>query len=380
MPISNVEDFLLVVDDEDGIRLSLCDFLELEGFEVCDAPDGVDALKILKTRSPKLIISDLMMPEVGGLELLEEMEKRKLDIPVIIMTAFGTVEYAIKAMKNGAADFVTKPIDQDYLLKVINRVIKSSQMEQKLKNHQMQLEDDLKLASKIQQAILPKMIDTPQLSMNYRFEPLIEIGGDHLNVHKYDEDHIAVAIYDVTGHGVAAALVANMIHNQLTIRLKEERPPYNVVEHLDRFMNNTIGDTHTFATLVIVDINLHTKTLTVCNAGHPELLIWKHAENTLKSISSHLPPVGLTPNMVADNSATKIPISSGDRIIMYTDGFTETEDRNGQMLGQKGFKELVEKNIRFRTSDFIDEMFKTVNELQVDEAEDDRTLAVVEIK
>ncbi|MEW6236399.1 MAG: SpoIIE family protein phosphatase [Candidatus Omnitrophota bacterium] len=375
------EDYLiLIADDEEDIRLNLCDYLELEGFETMNAPNGAEALNLLQNNAPQIIISDLMMPEMSGLELLEELRKRNVDIPVVIMTAFGTIDYAVKAMKEGAADFITKPIDYDFLLRIIQRVMKTAQLEQKVKEQQRQMETDLHLAGMIQKTLLPKPIDNPRLVMNYRFEPLIEIGGDNLTVHTYDEDHIAVALFDVAGHGVSGALVANLVQNELTKRMEEERPPFNVVEHLHRFVLKTIGDTGMFLTLVFADIDVETLTLTVCNAGHPDLLVWKQANHVLESIGSHVPAIGFPMRLTSDNAESKIPLSSGDRIILYTDGFPETIDHSGLLLGKERFKEIIERNIRFRPVDFLDEVFRIVDELRSDEPEDDRTLALVEIK
>ncbi len=138
---------LLVIDDEEDIRLSLCDFLELEGFETITASNGSDALTKLESCTPSIIISDIMMPEINGLELLAELQKRKIHIPVVIMTAYGTVERAIEAMKNGASDFVTKPLDLDYLLQVLNRVLERKSMEEQIQLRKQQLIQTDKMAS-----------------------------------------------------------------------------------------------------------------------------------------------------------------------------------------------------------------------------------------
>ncbi len=368
------------MDDEEDIRLNLCDFIELEGYEIIEAENGVEALKRLEEKTPQVIISDLMMPQMGGLELLAELSNREMNIPMVIMTAFGTIDYAVKAMKSGAADFITKPIDYDLMLNVIHRVIKAAKLEQKVLEQQRQMEADLQLAGKIQKALLPKPIDNSQMILNYRFEPMIEIGGDHLTVQVFDEDHIAVALFDVTGHGVSAALVANMVQNELLRRLREERPPLNVAEHLNRFVLKTIGDTGMFLTLVIVDVDLITKSLTLCNAGHPDVFVWHQEAQTLESIDSHIPPIGFPTQFASDALETRIPLQQGDRIIIYTDGFTETNVEGDKILGKENFKEMVQKSIRFRAVDFLDEIFRLINKIDSDEPDDDRTLALIEIK
>ncbi len=375
------KDRVIIVDDEEDIRLNLCDFMELEGYEVLNAENGVKALQIVQEQQLDLIVSDLMMPEMGGMELLEELSKRENPIPIIIMTVFGTIDYAVKAMKVGAADFITKPLDYDHMLTIIRRVLRTARLEQKVKEQQQQMEMDLQFAGKIQTTLLPPPIDNQFLSLNYRFEPLIDIGGDHLAAFQYDEDHFAIALLDVMGHGVSAALVATMLHNELMSRLKEERPPFNVVQHLHRFVEKTIGDTSIFLTLAIADVNLMTHTLIICNAGHPEIYIWKHGDNSLESINAHVPAVGF-PMMMMDGDVTesKIPLQSGDRMILYTDGFPETMKHNGEILGKDRFQQLIKKHIRLRSLDFLNEVFREIDALRTGEPEDDRTLVLIEIK
>ncbi len=375
------KDLLLIVDDEEDIRLNLCDYVEMEGYSYVEANNGINALKILEKNEPTIIITDLMMPEMGGLELLEALSKRDNKIPVVIMTAFGTIDYAVKAMKSGAQDFITKPIDYDLMLNVIQRVIRASKLEQKVLEQQRQMEADLKLAGVIQKALLPKPIDNSKIILDYQFEPMIEIGGDQLNVHVYDEDHIAITLFDVTGHGISAALVANMVHNELIRRIQEDRPPLNVAEHLHRFVLKSIGDTGMFLTLVILDIDLMTKTLTLCNAGHPDVLIWNQKKQALNSIKAHIPPIGFPSPFDCDVPEARLSLNPGDRIILYTDGFTETKVDSHAILGQEKFKEVVEQCIRYRVVDFIKEIYRMTNEMNIeDEADDDRTLALIEIK
>nr|HQH74787.1 response regulator [bacterium] len=154
---------LLLVDDEEDIRQNLRDYAEMEGYEVLEAENGEEALRILDREQPGVVISDIMMPVMDGLELLKRIHTGGNDVPVIIMTAFGTIERAVKAMKLGAADFITKPIDLDMMLQVVKRVLTRAELEQKVKQQEQQMKEDLHLASMIQRCMLPQNLDTPLL-------------------------------------------------------------------------------------------------------------------------------------------------------------------------------------------------------------------------
>ena len=90
---------ILVVDDEKVIREILADFLSMEGYVVHAVEDGVEAMKELKKRSYNLVISDLKMPNMGGLDLIQKITEESIPVLTVIMTGFGTVETAIEAMK-----------------------------------------------------------------------------------------------------------------------------------------------------------------------------------------------------------------------------------------------------------------------------------------
>src|SRR5499426_867918 len=112
---------VLVVDDEKVIREILSDFLTMEGYLVRTVEDGQAALTELRLRPYDLVISDLKMPRMGGLELLEKIAEEKLNVLTVIMTGFGTVETAIEAMKKGAYDYVLKPFKVEEVVHIVQR-------------------------------------------------------------------------------------------------------------------------------------------------------------------------------------------------------------------------------------------------------------------
>lgn len=371
---------LLIVDDEDEIRENLVDYVEYKEFDALQASNGSIALEMVRAHAPDLILSDLMMPEMNGIELLHALESESCDIPIVIMTAYGTLESAVEAMKAGAADFVTKPIDLPYMIKVINRVLERSAMEQKLKDHQRQMDEDLHLAASIQRSMLPGPIETSALSLQYRYEPLIEIGGDYMTVHCSGERNLAVALYDVSGHGVSAALVANLVHHQLIQRLNEHRPLSNVVDLLNRYIIQHIGATNMFITLALCILDVEASEMRVTNAGHPDVLVWRNRDERIASIGSHVSPIGFTERILAENNETLVPIDAGDRVMLYTDGFLEARDAEGAMLGKSNLIRLLEGASRLSPQAFLEKVFSDYRSHQAGDPDDDLTFVVIDVK
>lgn len=120
---------ILVVDDDPDIRRILQDRLESLGHQVINADNGHDALTKITLESPHLMLLDLQMPGMDGMQVLKKM-KGNCDFPVIVITAFGTIEKAVEAMKEGAMDFITKPFSADHLDLVINRAIECKAIKQ----------------------------------------------------------------------------------------------------------------------------------------------------------------------------------------------------------------------------------------------------------
>jgi DNA-binding NtrC family response regulator len=113
----------LIVDDEAGIRDLLVNLLEMIGFETRAAADGEEALQIYKKRPADIVISDMMMPKMGGLDLLFELKQIDPDVIFILITGYPSIETAIDAIKRGARDYITKPFNIDEITIKIDRVL-----------------------------------------------------------------------------------------------------------------------------------------------------------------------------------------------------------------------------------------------------------------
>jgi two-component system NtrC family response regulator len=119
---------ILIVDDDAGQRRILEFWLKEEGYAVVTAADGVAGLEAFENKSPALVISDIRMPGLSGLEMLGRIKAVSPDTPVILITAFGTVSDAVDAMKLGAADYVLKPVNPDELKLYVQRALEHQQL------------------------------------------------------------------------------------------------------------------------------------------------------------------------------------------------------------------------------------------------------------
>ena len=114
---------VLVVEDDDTLRDALCDTVEYGGYSAVSARNGVEALKVLQREAVGLVISDVQMDEMDGHTLLREVKKLKADLPFVLVTAHGSVERAVEAIQQGAADYLLKPFEAEVLLEMVSRLV-----------------------------------------------------------------------------------------------------------------------------------------------------------------------------------------------------------------------------------------------------------------
>jgi sigma-B regulation protein RsbU (phosphoserine phosphatase) len=348
---------ILVVDDDESNRESLRRRLERRGYTAAVAVDGRDALEKVAGGSFDLVILDVMMPGINGLEVLDILRKTYAPsrLPIIMATARDQSEDVVEALDRGANDYVTKPLD----FAVVNaRVRTHLQLKQsvdqiialeaslqarndELKKSAERTARELNAAAKVQQAFLPHA--NPHVTgarFSWIFEPCTELAGDSLNVVQLDDRHVALYVLDVSGHGVAASLLAVTVTRllspssaaesfvMLTNADQTRRPaaPSDVATRLTR--NFLFDSTDQFITLFYAVYDTVERELTYVSAGHPGAI----------RVSPAKPPVilngtGLPIGIGESYEQQTIRLESGDRLYLYSDGVTEAMDSNRELFG-----------------------------------------------
>ncbi len=196
---------LLVIEDDDTVRDVLHSFLTNRKFDVSLAENGETGLEMVRAEKFDLILTDLVMPGITGMDVLKEVTAAETGVPVIVMTAFGTVQTAVEAMRNGAFDYVTKPFNLDELMIVLEKALSVSQLQK--------------------ENVMLKM----QLKKKYNFKGLI---GDSPSMQKVYELIEKIADTDstilITGEsGTGKELIAKTIHYNNTSRAGGPFVPIN---------------------------------------------------------------------------------------------------------------------------------------------------------
>jgi len=120
---------ILLVEDDVNLREAVSDTLQLNGYRVVQAEDGQQALLKLQNHKIDLVLSDVQMQPMDGFELLQNLKQKNIQIPVILMTAYGTIEKAVQAIRDGATDYLVKPFESDELIRLLEAIIPDAETE-----------------------------------------------------------------------------------------------------------------------------------------------------------------------------------------------------------------------------------------------------------
>jgi PAS domain S-box-containing protein len=210
----------------------------------------------------------------------------------------------------------------------------------KLQNRQMEIEEDLRLAARVQNSLAPRSLVWGTMSVDAFYHPVHSIGGDFALVNSLDQDHLSLLVCDVSGHGIGSALVANRIYSETTAHLRSGMPFLEMFRKLNRFLIEDIAGSGMFVTLAAARIDAQRRSMVFAGAGHPPAMLARQGQGPLL-LESRSMILGAFPEAVDATTNQEVQLESDDRIVLYTDGITEVFNSRGEMLGIEGVQEIV---------------------------------------
>jgi sigma-B regulation protein RsbU (phosphoserine phosphatase) len=246
-----------------------------------------------------------------------------------------------------------------------------------LEQRHREIEEDLLLAARVQQSLAPGSLLWGGVAVETFYQPVRTIGGD-FGLVAPRPDHLNLMICDVSGHGIGSALVANRIYTETMSQIERGVALAPMMQHLNRFVIGSLRSSVFYFTLVAARLDLSARTLEFAGAGHPPGMIIKpgDAPRLLESRSSVL---GLLQDAVDTENVMQVPVVSGERVILYTDGFTESFNEKDDMLGVEGLAEIIRETATLPLPEMTREIVNRVAAFRGGPAADDMSLVVVEI-
>ena len=210
----------------------------------------------------------------------------------------------------------------------------------KLQKRHMEIEEDLRLAARVQQSLTPRSQVWDALSVDVFYHPVHSIGDDFALVNATAPEHLSFLVCDVSGHGIGSALVANRIYSETTAHLRNGRPFLDMFRELNRFLLEDIGGSGMFVTVAAARINASHRNMLFAGAGHPPAMLARRSQNPLL-LESRTMVLGALPDALEVTTNVEVQLQPDDRVLLYTDGITEAFNSRGEMLGISGLEEIV---------------------------------------
>ncbi len=244
------------------------------------------------------------------------------------------------------------------------------------------LQRDLRVAEIVQRSMLPANQRRGNIEVFCHFRPCIEIGGDYASVHFQDEEHVVVGICDVSGHGVASALLASRVNSFVLSQAPHVQHPCQLVEALNDFVFRTFHHTGLYATFFSLFIDLKKRTIVWAGCGHPPVLHVVKKTGRIERLDSDNQPIGLFENLSQTCTMLETPFLPGDRLVLYTDGVTESTAPEGSELGIDGLEGIVSESAHRSLQDFAGSICQRVEQFRggAPASDDELLLAIAHLE
>ncbi len=220
---------LLVIDDDPSLRLAFKTYFEDNGFTVIEAENGAQGLEMFRAHKPDLVVTDLEMPVLSGLDVLGTLVQEFPETPVVVIAKTDHVETIIQALRLGAWDYLSKPIHPWSVLEhALCRALERARLIQEnrlyrqqleianeaLKKHLRTLEQDQEAGRSVQMRLLPKQnMVFGAYHFSHYVAPSLYLSGDFIDYFAVNEDQLAFYIVDVSGHGASSAFVTILLRS-----------------------------------------------------------------------------------------------------------------------------------------------------------------------
>lgn len=333
---------LLIIDDDEVVRESLAAYLEDSNFKVLQALNGLQGQQIFESEQPDLVICDLRMPQIDGLELIRRIRQTASETPIIVLSGAGVMSDAVEALRLGAADYLIKPLEDLAVLehsvrRALDRAylrVENQRYRDKLEaaNRELQaslnlLQEDQNAGRQVQMNMLPV---TPWsiegLEFSHRIIPSLYLSGDFVDYFRVDERRVAFYLADVSGHGASSAFVTVLLKFMTTRLLYESRrngtlpefKPSEVLAHINRGLINTKLGKH--VTMLGGVIDLEKNSLTYSIGGHLPLPVL-FVEGQASYLEGRGLPVGLFDDATYDDRVMELPPSFS--LSLFSDGILD---------------------------------------------------------
>ena len=379
----------LIADDDPDILAALRLLLKNDGYDPETVSSPAAVLEAIERSKFDVVLMDLNYARDTtsgreGIDLISRIQAADPFLPIVVMTAWGTVDLAVEAMRRGVRDFVQKPWENARLLQTLSKQVKHARARRHL---QLRVASDLRSGTILKRELVEarelqeNLLTTtpPELSgfqIAIEWQPATTVGGDYVGAFNIDHERTALCVADVVGKGLPAALLMSNFQAALKSSAAENLSPAELSTRINRQLYSNIP-LHKFVTAFYGVLNTSTRTLTFTNSGHnPPLLMCGNGDCTRLEVGGSV--LGGFPDALFTEET--VELQDGDRLVLFTDGLTEATDESGDQFGEERLIELLRQHRHRDAEDLKEVLFTAVGEFCGNRFEDDAALMVVEVE
>jgi sigma-B regulation protein RsbU (phosphoserine phosphatase) len=366
---------VLVADDQPDVLEALRWLLTGEGYEPEFVSSTDAVLERLRARPFDLLLMDLNYTRDTtsgreGLELIPRVRAHDPAMPIVVMTGWGSVDTAVEAMRMGAKSFVQKPWEDVALLEILQREIDDARA---TKRRDAKQQRELEEARLIQRGLLPTSLpQLPGLDLASSWQPANGVGGDCFDALPFGTSALGLSVADVAGKGVPAALLMSNLQAAVRAFALDGAPPSAVCASVNRLLCRNMAAGR-FVTFCYARIDVAAGRITYANAGHnPPLLI--RADGTAELLA----PGGTVLGVFTESTYEpgEFSIRSGDRLVFYTDGITESRNAAGDEYGEERLSDAARRHRALPAQDMLAALLGEITAFNGGTYDDDATLII----
>ena len=373
---------ILIIDDDPAIQILLKRTLHSQGYEVSVASNGEDGLVLARKIRPGLVLCDWNMPKMNGLQVCRQVKATpELSTTMfILLTSRNALEDRVEGLDAGADDFLTKPVEMAELKARVRAGLRLHEANRELQLQKQLLEEELAEAAEYVSSILPERLTEPPVTIDARFIPSRQLGGDGFDYYWLDSEHLAVYLLDASGHGLRAALPTLQVLNLLRSRALPKITYYQPSDVL-RGLNETFKMTQKndkYFTIWYAVYNRVKRQLVYSSAGHPPALLLSGRSDSfiqVQRLKTPSLPAGMFPD--ADYIDECCEIVEPSTLYIFSDGIYEINQSDGTIWGLDPFVQLL-TDCRSKNTRDLDQILEAIKAVNPKEYFDD-DLSLLEI-
>jgi len=334
---------ILVADDEKFSREQLTLLLEENGHIVYEAVDGQDALDQFMTKKPDLVIMDVVMPRMNGLESAKKIKAETVDhfVPIIFLTALEREDDLVECIRSGGDDFIVKPFDRGILLARIFSMQRIKKLQVELERYQRDTEEELSLARHVFDSATQRNNSGSQVIVKW-IEACGHFSGDVLCYSKSPSNDLYIMLGDFTGHGLRAAIGAlpasDIFYNKVSNS--------SSIEEICRDINQKLKlllPTGQFLCACFMRISQENNQIEIIVAGLPPVVI-KDNQGEIKLLESSNLPLGILDSNQMQINVKPLTIEGISDVYSMSDGIIEASNVDGEMYGAEKLLEILKSS------------------------------------